>query len=139
MSKETMTSSRPYMIRALHEWIVDNSLTPYLMVFARAEGVEVPQQYVNSDGQIVLNIAPRAVVDLQLTNEAIFFKARFGGVPMEIYVPCHAVLGIYARENGKGMMFDAEVPPQPPSRKSVTEKDKKPQPEKKGPNLRVVK
>lgn len=132
-----MTSSRPYFIRALHEWIVDNGLTPYLMVYAQAEGVEVPQQYVNKSGQIVLNIAPGAVADLQLTNDMISFKARFGGVPMEINVPCHAVLGIYARENGQGMMFDAETPPSPPDSDGQS-KDKNGV-SKKGPNLRVVK
>lgn len=130
-----MTSSRPYFIRALHEWIVDNSLTPYLVVFARAEGVEVPQQYVNKDGQIVLNIAPRAVMELSLSNEAVTFSARFGGIPMEIYVPCHAVLGIYARENGQGMMFEAETPPP----QTPTDSDSKSTVAEKRPSLRVVK
>lgn len=132
-----MTSTRPYLIRALHEWIVDNSLTPYLVVFARAEGVEVPQQYVNKDGQIVLNIAPRAVVDLHLGNDAVSFKARFGGIPMEIYVPCGAVLGIYAQENGQGMMFDIETPPPPPNNK--IKGSAKPASEDKKPSLRVIK
>lgn len=132
-----MTSTRPYLIRALHEWIVDNSLTPYLVVFARADGVEVPQQYVNKDGQIVLNIAPRAVVDLSLSNDAVSFKARFGGIPMEIYVPCGAVLGIYAQENGQGMMFDIETPPpQPPSKAA---RDSKSASDDKKPSLRVIK
>lgn len=135
MSSETMTSSKPYLIRALYEWIVDNELTPYLMVHANEEGVSVPQQYVNKEGQIVLNIAPRAVVDMQIGNEAVQFKARFSGVPTEIYVPCFAVLGIYARENGKGMMFDPENPPP---------KDPAPSPAPSGstqgkPSLRVVK
>lgn len=132
-----MTSSRPYFIRALHEWIVDNSLTPYLVVFARAEGVEVPQQYVNKDGQIVLNIAPRAVMELHLGDDAVTFKARFGGIPMEIYVPCQAVLGIYARENGQGMMFEAEMPPTPP--KAPMDTNGKVVLAKKSPSLRVVK
>lgn len=132
-----MTSTRPYLIRALHEWIVDNSLTPYLVVFARSEGVEVPQQYVNKDGQIVLNIAPRAVVDLYLGNDAVAFKARFGGIPMEIYVPCGAVLGIYAQENGQGMMFEMETPTPPPKNRNVRET--KPPSEEKRPSLRVIK
>lgn len=137
MKKTTMTSSRPYFIRALHEWIVDNAMTPYLVVFARADGVEVPQQYVNKNGQIVLNIAPGAVMDLCLENDAVSFKARFGGIPMEIYVPCAAVLGIYARENGQGMMFEAETPPEPPA--APTNGEAKGSPTDKKPSLRVVK
>ncbi len=109
-----MTSSKPYLIRALYEWIVDNELTPYLVVNAKDDDVSVPQQYVNKDGQIVLNIAPRAVVSLQMEGECVAFNARFGGVPTDIYVPCYAVLGIYARENGQGMMFEPEAPTPPP-------------------------
>lgn len=127
------------MVRALYEWIVDNGLTPHIVVNARAQGAEVPQQYVNKDGQIVLNIAPRAVTDLDLGNAAIVFNARFGGIPTDIYVPCHAVLGIYARENGQGMMFDFEPEPpsdpEPPSRKPKTESDA---PERRA-SLRIVK
>lgn len=108
-----MTSSRPYLIRALYEWIVDNDFTPHIVVNALAGGVEVPQKYVNKEGQIVLNIAPRAVASLDIGNKAVIFNARFGGIPTDIYVPCHAVLGIYARENGQGMMFEAEAPPEP--------------------------
>ncbi len=110
-----MTSSRPYLIRALYDWIVDNSLTPYMVINARAENVSVPQQYVNKDGQIILNVAPRAVMEFSLGNDAVVFKARFGGVPTDVFAPCHAVMGIYARENGQGMMFDAEPPPKDPS------------------------
>lgn len=108
-----MTSSRPYLIRALYEWIVDNGYTPHVVVNAHAEDVSVPQQYVNKDGQIVLNVAPRAVSTLELGNKAISFSARFGGIPTEIHVPCYAVLGIYARENGQGMMFENENQPDP--------------------------
>ncbi len=106
-----MTSSRPYLIRALYEWIVDNDCTPHIVVNAMAKGVEVPQQYVNKDGQIVLNIAPRAVSGLEMTNKAISFSARFGGIPTNIYVPCYAVMGVYARENGQRMMFESEPEP----------------------------
>lgn len=106
-----MTSSRPYLIRALYEWIVDNGCTPHIVVNAMAKGVEVPQQYVNKDGQIVLNIAPRAVSALEMTNKAIKFSARFGGIPTNICVPCHAVMGVYARENGQRMMFESEPEP----------------------------
>lgn len=109
-----MTSSKPYLIRAIYDWIVDNDMTPYLVVNAKLDGVSVPQQHVNKDGQIVLNVAPRAVSNLSLTNEDIRFSARFGGIPTDIYTPCFAVMGIYARENGQGMMFDPETPPDEP-------------------------
>lgn len=111
----TMTTHRPYMIRALHEWILDNNCTPYILVNAFAEGVEVPQDYVK-DGQIVLNISPRAIRTLAISNAAIEFEGRFGGIPNKVYVPIQAVLGIYARENGQGMMFDTDDPiPEPPA------------------------
>ncbi len=137
----SMTSSRPYIVRALYEWVVDNSYTPHIVVNALAEGVEVPQQYVNNDGQIVLNIAPRAVESLELGNKAISFNARFGGIPTDIYVPSYAVMGIYARENGQGMMFDHEAqpdpePPQPSKDSSPFSKDGS---SSKRPSLRVVK
>ena len=109
-----MTSNRPYLLRALYEWLVDNNCTPHLVVFARAEGVIVPQQYVNKDGQIILNVSPTAVKDLFIANEAISFNARFNGVVNDIYVPCGAILGIYGRENGQGMMFELEASPTPP-------------------------
>lgn len=111
----SMTSSRPYMIRALYEWIVDNNCTPYILVDAHVQGVEVPQQHVNKDGQIILNIAPSALKDFFIGLEAISFSARFGGIPFDLFIPCVAVLGIYARENGQGMMFDVETNTRPPS------------------------
>ncbi|MFA7553786.1 MAG: ClpXP protease specificity-enhancing factor [Spongiibacteraceae bacterium] len=112
-----MTPSRPYIVRALYEWILENDCTPYILVNAMANYVEVPQQFVKN-GQIVLNVSPTAVRDLVLTNEMVQFNGRFSGVPMNILVPMTAVLGIYARENGQGMMFDYEEPspdPKPPS------------------------
>ena len=108
-----MTSNRPYLLRAIYEWLVDNNCTPHLVVFANVEGVAVPQQHVNKDGQIILNIAPSAVKDLFIANEAVSFSARFSGIVNNIYVPCGAVLGIYGRENGQGMMFELETPPPP--------------------------
>jgi stringent starvation protein B len=110
----SMTSNRPYLLRALYEWIVDNNGTPHLVVFAHAEGVLVPQQHVNKDGQIILNIAPSAVKELFITNEGVSFSARFSGMETSIYVPYGAVLGIYGRENGEGMMFEFEATPTPP-------------------------
>jgi len=102
-----MTPSRPYIMRALYEWIADNECTPYMLVDAMVKDVMVPQQFVK-DGQIVLNISPGAVVDLNIANDAVSFNGRFGGVASDIYVPVSAVIGIYARENGQGMVFDAD-------------------------------
>ncbi len=107
-----MTSNRPYLIRAFYDWIVDNHCTPYLVVDAFVDGVQVPQDYV-SDGQIVLNVAPRAVRDFAMDNQLICFNTRFGGVPTDIQVPVRAVVGIYARENGQGMVFQVEEEPGP--------------------------
>ena len=101
---DEMTSSRPYFIRGLYDWVVDNGMTPHLLVNAEVEGVTVPVQSVEN-GQVVLNISPSAVQALELGNDAIRFSARFGGVPMNVNVPPNAVLGIYARENGRGMLF----------------------------------
>ncbi|EED35490.1 stringent starvation protein B [Luminiphilus syltensis NOR5-1B] len=126
-----MTPSRPYIIRAIYDWIVDNDCTPHLLVDAAMTDVEVPESYV-VDGQIVLNISPTAVVSLQLGNDAISFNGRFGGRPFDIFVPIAAVMGIYARENGQGMVFDAEPEPEPPD--SPT-----PEPDRTRPALRVVK
>ncbi|HEV59193.1 MAG TPA: ClpXP protease specificity-enhancing factor [Phycisphaerales bacterium] len=102
-----MTSSRPYLLRAIYQWIVDNGLTPHIMVDAEDPQVQVPRQYVEK-GKIILNIAPMAVHGLTLGNEDVTFNARFGGTPMDIYVPLGRVLAIYARENGQGMMFGDE-------------------------------
>lgn len=117
MSPTSMTSNRPYLLRALYEWISDNGLTPYLLVDAASEGVLVPPSAVK-DGRVVLNIAARAVTQLEIANEHIGFLARFGGVSQAIHVPMAAVLAIYAQENGQGMMFSPETPstePPPPS------------------------
>ncbi len=105
MTDANLTPTRPYLARAIYEWICDNQLTPYLLVDATQSHVKVPIQHIK-DGQIVLNIVPHAVHQFQMDNNAIFFSARFGGVPQEIYVPMSAVLGIYSRENGQGLFFD---------------------------------
>ncbi|AYC34207.1 ClpXP protease specificity-enhancing factor [Pseudomonas cavernae] len=104
-----MTSSRPYLIRALYEWIVENNCTPHLLVNAEYPQAQVPQGFVN-DGQIVLNVSPSAVRHLHMDNEAVSFEGRFGGVAHTLYIPAAAVLAIYARENGQGMVFDLEPP-----------------------------
>lgn len=104
MSSDEMTSTRPYLLRAMHEWIVDNGMTPHLLVDATVDGVAVPPQHVE-DGSIVLNAGPTAVRDLELGNEWVSFSARFAGVAQEIFVPIAAVQAVYARENGQGMFF----------------------------------
>lgn len=130
-----MTSSRPYLVRAFYEWITDNGLTPYLLVDAEREGLHAPLEYADN-GKLVLNIAPRAVRDLNVSNDAITFSARFGGVARDVTVPIPAVLAIYARENGQGMLFSerddggdngGSTPPAGPQGKSGK------------PTLRVVK
>jgi len=102
-----VNSSRPYLLRALYEWIVDNGCTPHIIVDATLPGVEVPEQYVK-DGQIVLNLSPSAVIELQLGDDNVSFNGRFGGRPTDVFIPIAAVLGIYARENGQGMAFEVE-------------------------------
>ena len=101
-----MTPSRPYLVRAIYEWLVDNDATPYLLIDATNPMVRVPPQHIK-DGKIVLNAAPHAVKDFFIQNDGISFSARFGGVPMMISAPMVAVLAIYARENGQGMFFDS--------------------------------
>ncbi|MBL4820673.1 MAG: ClpXP protease specificity-enhancing factor [Gammaproteobacteria bacterium] len=132
----TMSSSRPYLIRALYEWILDNDSTPYILVNAHADEVSVPQEHVK-DGQIILNISPTAVQNLNIENEAMDFSGRFAGVPTRVHVPIVAVLGIYARENGQGMFFETDdTTPEPPK----PEKSGDNQIPKLGrPSLRVVK
>jgi len=95
--------TKPYMLRALHEWCVDNNLTPHLIVAVNAQ-TRVPMAYVK-DGEIVLNINYSATKDLHIDNDSVVFSARFGGVSQNIYVPMSAVRGIFARENGQGMFF----------------------------------
>ncbi|HUY03297.1 MAG TPA: ClpXP protease specificity-enhancing factor [Rhodocyclaceae bacterium] len=113
-----MNSNRPYLLRAIYDWISDNNLTPYVLVDAGFPGVRVPPQVIKN-GQVVLNLAMRAVANLDLGNEWISFQARFSGVSNAIQIPVQAVLALYAQENGQGMMFPAEeggdTPPSPPS------------------------
>ncbi|ENO8416600.1 ClpXP protease specificity-enhancing factor [Vibrio mimicus] len=102
-----MTPRRPYLLRAFYDWLLENELTPHLVVDATLPGVKVPLEYVQ-DGQIILNVAPRAVGHLELGNEEVTFNARFGGRPHLVIVPIYAVQAIYARENGAGTMFEPE-------------------------------
>ncbi|EGT5681175.1 ClpXP protease specificity-enhancing factor [Cronobacter turicensis] len=108
MDISQLSPRRPYLLRAFYEWLLDNQLTPHLVVDVTLPGVLVPLEYAR-DGQIVLNIAPRAVGNLELANDEVRFNARFGGVPRQVSVPLAAVLAIYARENGAGTMFEPEA------------------------------
>ena len=132
-----MTSSRPYLIRAIYQWIADNGMTPHLMVDASIDGVQVPLEHIQ-DGKIILNIAPMAISALVLGDTEITFSARFSGQSMGIYIPIGAVLAVYARENGQGMMFsedDGAI-----SAFDDGDDDPEPDPDRpKRPSLRVVK
>lgn len=116
-----MLSSRPYLARGLYEWLLDNEQTPYIVVDAEQPGVSVPRQFVQN-GQIVLNVGPTAVRDLHIENDAIRFHARFGGQPMQVVVPMPALVAIYAKENGVGMVFGHEpAMPMPQGEESATD------------------
>jgi stringent starvation protein B len=134
MSTISMSSNRPYLLRAMYDWISDNGLTPYILVDAGAPGVSVPKSAIK-DGRVVLNVAARAVVQLDLSKDYVRFNARFAGVSQSVEVPMSAILAIYAQENGQGMMFPAENQP-PPTPGPTTAESATP---KKGPHLRVVK
>ncbi|MCL6268986.1 ClpXP protease specificity-enhancing factor [Sansalvadorimonas sp. 2012CJ34-2] len=121
----SMTSSRPYIVRALYDWIVDNECTPYLLVDSHWPGVCVPAQFTEDD-QVVLNISPMAVRELDLGNDAVSFMARFGGKSCDVYVPVAAVMAIYARENGQGMVFEMEQRPDSVVQEAVEEKVESP-------------
>ena len=115
-----MTSSRPYLLRAMYEWMLDNRLTPQIVVDAEGDGVVVPRQFV-ADGRIVLNVSPGAVRGLELGNERVVFNARFGGAPFDVSVPVRSVSAVFSRENGAGMTFpdeadgpDSTPPPEDP-------------------------
>ena len=135
-----MKPRRPYLLRALHEWITDSGETPHIVVDAAAPGVSVPRQYVK-DGKIVLNVSFSATQALKLGNDAVSFEARFSGVSHIVEVPVRAILGIYARETGQGMIFpegDADpdptdAPPSTPGKPGSTKTASK------KPKLQVVK
>ncbi|MEY4717948.1 MAG: hypothetical protein RL563_566 [Pseudomonadota bacterium] len=128
-----MTPLKPYLIRSIYEWILDNELTPHLLVNAEHPGVSLPNDYIE-EGRIVLNMRPAAIQGLVLGNDDIEFNARFSGKAMHIVAPIPAVLAIYAKENGRGMIFDPDeydedtTPPEPES-----------PPPRKRPQLKVVK
>lgn len=136
-----MSPTRPYFLRGIYQWIVDNDCTPFLAVDATVANVSVPVEYVE-DGQITLNISPSAVMGLQIENEFLSFSARFAGTPRNIYVPMAAVLGVYARENGQGMAFPEEPFYLAQEEAESMEEETPPEPPKPGkgrPSLKVVK
>lgn len=135
-----MSSSRPYLVRALYEWILDNQCTPYMLVNAEYPDTTVPTAFVE-DGQIVLNLSPSAVRELHMDNELISFDGRFGGVAQQVWIPVGAVMAIYARENGQGMVFELEPSSPPPEGADGDDHPPQPpRPEGGGrPSLKVVK
>lgn len=125
-----MTPNKPYLIRALNEWILDNDLTPHILVDAEKQGVHVPEKFVEG-GKIVLNISPIAVKALEISNESITFSARFSGNSYNIFVPVNTVLAIYAKENKMGMIF--------PNEQDETESAKSTESKNIKPHLKVIK
>lgn len=134
-----MTPSRPYLLRGIFDWLIENDQTPYLLVDAEAENVMVPLEHVQ-DGKIILNISLTATRELELSNEAVSFNARFSGKAMNVYVPIAAALALYSKENGRGMMFpdeESDTEQQAPAVAAGNDTDKK-KPAKK-PHLSIVK
>jgi stringent starvation protein B len=133
---------RPYLLRALYDWIVDSDLTPYVLVNAGVDGVAVPADFVEN-GRIVLNVAPHAVRDLTLDNAAVACQCRFRGQPYAVYLPIRSIEAIYAKETGEGMAFDAETFPDPPDGSSGPQdgggSDGSGGPDKPAGHLKVVK
>ena len=135
-SYNNVPSTKPYLIRALYDWCVENSFTPYLAVFVDAS-VGVPLEFVKN-GEIVLNMSPEACQATQINNEYISFQARFGGIPKEIYVPITHVMAIYARENGQGMSFPVQIEENDPEAVEPP-KEKAPEGAKSKSHLKLVK
>jgi len=146
------TSNKPYLLRAIYEWVLDNDATPHILISAIDSRVDVPQQFVEDD-KIILNISPSAANNMLIDNDGVSFSARFGGKPFTIFSPIGSVLALYASETGEGMSFEEEpfdgTPPdgpddQPPSPKSVPDSNvpslkKASNKTKKRPTLKVVK
>jgi stringent starvation protein B len=138
-----MNSSKPYIIRALHEWISENDCTPLVLVNSKNEDVQIPSG-IDEDGKVVLNVSYGATKNLEIINEGILFDARFSGVSQNLFVPIESILAIYARENGQGMMFgDNEELPDPPknlkSAKETQDKNKESKKPRDKSFLKVVK
>lgn len=135
-----MTPSRPYLLRAIYEWLLDNQLTPYIMVDATQPEVAVPTRYID-DGKIILNIEPQAVGTFRMGNDAVEFDAKFSGVPYHIFIPVPAIKAIYAYENGRGMVFPEEETEQtpPPSTPAAPSATTQPAVKKGKPELKIIK
>jgi stringent starvation protein B len=139
MAETPVRSRRPYLLRAMHEWISDSNQTPHIVVDASLEGVEVPRQYVQG-GKIILNVSSNATSMLSLGNDLVRFRARFGAATYDVSVPIAAVLGIYARETGQGMIFsEADTPPQPPAPPSEPAPATTTETKRAKPTLKVIK
>jgi stringent starvation protein B len=139
MADTPVRSRRPYLLRAMHEWISDSNQTPHIVVDAAVQGVEVPRQYVQG-GKIILNVSSSATSMLNLGNEAVSFRARFGAATYDVSVPIVAVLGIYARETGQGMIFsEADAPPPQPSPPAEPTTTGSGEGKRSKPSLKVVK
>ena len=139
MADTPVRSRRPYLLRAMHEWISDSNQTPHIVVDASMEGVEVPRQYVQG-GKIILNVSSNATSMLSLGNEIVRFRARFGAATYDVSVPIAAVLGIYARETGQGMIFsEADTPPPPPTPPSEPSPPTGTEIKRTKPTLKVIK
>lgn len=133
-----MSPSRPYLLRALNEWIVDNGATPQILIDSTNSDVEIPDS-VRTRDKVVLNISPSAVRDLQIDNEFVSFVARFSGVSHGVLVPIAAVEAIYARENGQGMMFPEPEPGADDDSGEASSEDAASGPKKGKPDLKVIK
>ncbi len=133
-----MSSLKPYLIRAVYDWCVDQDFTPYLLANVESNEVVVPRQFAQ-EGRIVLNLKPQAVHNLALGDTRIEFNARFGGAPMQVKIPVQAVLAIYARENGQGMVFEGSGEDEPSTPSSPPPGEPQTKPSKPRPVLKVVK
>ena len=136
------SAQRPYLLRAMHEWMTDNALTPHIVVDARTEAFGLPAELVR-DHRLVLNVSYAATRALVIDNDSVVFEARFNGVPRSLHIPIDAVLGIYARENGQGMVFSEEPESEPPDKPDSTDEEGPPDdpgpPPEKRPSLKLVK
>jgi stringent starvation protein B len=128
-----MTSQKPYLIRAIYEWLLDNNMTPHLLVNTTYDGVQVPREYIHDD-KIVLNISDGAVQNFHTDNDWISFSARFSGKPMELFIPIIAVQSIYGKENNEGMFFPSDDTPPPKQPRQPLQSVKKER-----PGLKIVK
>lgn len=131
-----MTSSKPYLIRGLYEWLLDNQATPYMLADTSNPEVMIPRG-IATDGKVVLNLAPTAIENLEMTNEYVSFSARFNGVAQDIYCPMASILAIYSRENGEGMMFNQESGDAPAKDGSADGASQSKKPNR--PSLKVIK